>query len=177
MPSQKKQLYVALYGRRVAPPEGSHLAAHHWALLVGPETHGKNESGRRYHVKKRATDEGTFVWFYEGVDISLKATNMLDVHIAVAKIHDPVQLEAELKLVPVVQANEKWDCITWLKNALAALDSSGCLGTKCPPWDLVERTAMQYMKSKLAVRRSDGRVSNDANVTTYDLMEGKEISP
>lgn len=177
MPPQTQQLYVALYGRRVAPPEGSLLATHHWALLAGPETEGENERGRRYHVKKRATDEGTFVWFYEGVDIPLKATNMLDIHIAVAKIHDPVRLEAELKLVPVVQADQKWDCITWIKSALAALDSSGCLGTKCPPWDLVERTGMQYMKSKLAVRRPDGQVSNEAKVTTYDLMEGKEINP
>lgn len=173
-----KKLYVALYGRRVAPPEGSLLATHHWALLAGPETKGGGEGdyGRRYHVKKRATDDGTFVWFYEGVDISLKATNMLDIHIAIAKIHDPIRLEAELKLVPVVQADEKWDCITWLQSALAALDRSACLGTKCPPWDSVERIGIQYMKSKLAVRRPDGLASN-GEVTTYDLMEGKEINP
>lgn len=177
MPPQTQQLYVALYGRRVAPPEGSQLATHHWALLVGSESKGKDECGRRYHVKKRATDEGTFAWFYEGVDIPLKATNMLDVYIAVAKVHDPVRLEAELKMVPVVQANEKWDCITWLKNALAALDRSGCLETKCPPWNLVERTAMRYIKSKLAVRRPDGQMSSDSKVTTYDLMEEKEINP
>lgn len=177
MPPQTQQLYVALYGRRVAPPEGSLLATHHWALLAGPGTGGESGRGRRYHVKKRATDEGTFVWFYEGIDIPLQATNMLDIHIAIAKIHDPVRLEAVLKVVPVNQADEKWDCITWLKNALAALDSSGCLETKCPHWDLIERTALQYMKSKLAVRRPDGRVSNDAKVTTYDLMEEKEIYP
>lgn len=97
---------------------------------------------------------------------------MLDVRIAVAKIVDAVQLETVLKSVPVVQADANWDCMTWLKNALAALDTSGCLGTRRLGWKLVKQTGRDYVKRKLAVRRSDGRVAEDANeVTTHDLME------
>ncbi len=178
MSSAKQQLYVALYGRRVAPPRGSHLATHHWALLVGAEIEGLDDRGTRYHVKKRATDDGSFAWFYELIDIPLKATNSLDVRIAVAKVVDPVQLGIVIKAVPVVQNDQSWDCITWTRNALAALDSSGCLGARRLDWELVEKTAIDYIRQKISAPRFNGRVPADGEkVTTYNLMEGRETIP
>ena len=55
---------------------------------------------------------------------------MLDICIVVTKIVYVVQFETVLKLVPVVQTDANWDCMIWLKNALAALNTLGCLETR-----------------------------------------------
>lgn len=104
-------------------------------------------------------------------------TASLLVRIVVAKVTDMDRLRAAIRSVPIVQNDLSWTCITWLKNALEAVQADGkAVGTSQLDWEIVRRTAKSYIQGKKDAHRFDGKSDFDMTKTaTYDLLEGREI--
>ena len=121
----KRRLYVALCARRGRKPGGSDTAPYHWALLVAPKIEQDKSRVLLYHAKERLDTSGSLIWIYEGVETSLLPASMILVCIMVAKILEPDSVEPTLAAVRLVQKDPSWNCLTWVENALEALERSG----------------------------------------------------
>lgn len=169
---------MALYARGGRIPGSSDPATYHWALIVGPKTERPDDVAIRYHAKDRTNASGLKEWRFERVEASLQATSMILVRITVAKIIKPEEVEMILRAIPIVQNNPDWDCITWVKDALTALDQSGCFGTRQSEWTVVKQAAIEYVTRKVTEHRFDGKIKVDTEkVPTYDLIDRKEVVP
>lgn len=171
--SDKPRLYIALYARG----NSNDGEAFHWALVVGPKSETPNSRGARYHAKN--PPGATQNWVYERRETSMMPTNMLLLRMVVAKVTDWARLEQVLAAVALVQNDSSWNCRLWVRDALAALEADGhSLGTKRVGWDDVEQQLRQYAQNKIAQHRFDGQADWDmSKVPTYDLLEGKEVTP
>ncbi|KAI4284287.1 MAG: hypothetical protein L6R35_004940, partial [Caloplaca aegaea] len=154
MPSDKDRLYVALYARGgSAKREPGSDEMYHWALLVGPKSDGEDDRRIRYHAR----DSFGRVWEYEEREIYRATSIMLLARVIVAKVTNVERLQAALRSVPVVQGDESWNCVSWVKNALEAVKVDGkAVGTSNLDWDVVRRTAKDYVQGKKDAHRYDG---------------------
>ncbi|KAG9559513.1 hypothetical protein KCU79_g8223, partial [Aureobasidium melanogenum] len=150
MPSNKAQLYVALYVRGGAAKMPGKEDTYHWALLVGPKS------------DKQAYFHGT--------------TQMVLVRILIAKIEDIDKLAQLLRQIPIRQEQQGWNCVLWIKEALSELQTStNIVGTNVLEWEAVRNAAMSYCQQKKDEHRFDGTVKvDDSRVPTFDLIQGKE---
>ncbi|KAL8750630.1 MAG: hypothetical protein Q9184_006355 [Pyrenodesmia sp. 2 TL-2023] len=178
MPSDKDRLYVALYvrgGEGKRDPDADDL--YHWGLLVGPKGEDKSAKGFRFHAKNPVNATGESEWMYDEQAIGMARTASLLVRIVVAKVTDMDRLRAAIRSVPIIQNDLSWTCITWLRNALEAVEADGkAVGTSKLDWEIVRRTAKSYIQEKKDAHRFDGKSDFDMTKTaTYDLLEGREI--
>ncbi|KAK5936616.1 hypothetical protein PMZ80_011144 [Knufia obscura] len=160
MPSDKARLYVALY---------------HWALLVAPKNENNDSTGMRYHAKNAP---GQSTWVFEEKPTSITATNMMLVRFMIGKINDPHALAAKLRQVPVVNENLDWNCVNWLKSALALIaQDTSLMGISTWKWQTVRAASMQHCEQKTAQGRFRGEGNFDTSkVPTFDLLQGKEMT-
>lgn len=109
----------------------------------------------------------------------MKPTRMLLIRVIVGKVADKGRFQTIMREVPIVQGDPEWNCVTWIKNALIALELDGkALGTSKINWDIVRDTAMKYCQDKKDQHRFDGQGQFDmSKAPTFDLLEGKEIIP
>jgi hypothetical protein len=106
-----------------------------------------NSEGRRMHAKeKMTTEDGTPRYVREFED---KETSMVLVRILVGRVESMERLSSVLRSVPVKVAVPGWDCVSWVREALEALEKDGkALGTSKTDRSLVRDTAMQYVEQK-----------------------------
>ena len=104
---------------------------------------------------------------------------MLLVRIMIAKVDDNGQFVNILRSTPIRQAQQDWNCVLWMKEALEKLHvETKALGTKVIEWEKVRDGAMTYCQRKRDEHRFDGEGKFDMNkVPTYDLVERKETVP
>lgn len=105
---------------------------------------------------------------------------MILVRIQVAKVTDMRSLEGMLRSVPVRGGQPGWNCVEWVKEALAILQNGNkALGSSVLDWVTVRDTAMWYVEKKSREHRFDGLAApgqfDTSKVSTYDLLEGKEL--
>ncbi|KAF4975448.1 hypothetical protein FZEAL_7768 [Fusarium zealandicum] len=153
MPSNKDRLYVGLYARGGT------------AKMPGGEDSGTQS-----------------VWEFSEQETGTSSTLMILVRIQVAKIKSMTSLEAMLRSVPVRGEQPGWNCVEWVREALAALQNDGdALGTSVLDWAIVRDGCMRYVERKAMQHRFDGQAApgqfDTSRVSTYDLLEGKELVP
>lgn len=68
----------------------------------------------------------------------MQATGQLLIRVLVGKIKDRGRVFTALRNVPVVQNDPNWNCVIWVKEALAALQRNGkTMGTSKLDWQEV----------------------------------------
>ncbi|KAI5800041.1 hypothetical protein EDC01DRAFT_648706 [Geopyxis carbonaria] len=175
MPSKKDRLYVALYARGGSAKMPGKEDTYHWALIVGPKVEvdrsGAMVTGTRYHAK-----EGIHGWVFEEQTINLHPTNALLVRVMVGKIEHKDSAVDIIRETPIKPAEPGWNCVSWVQEALAALQADGkALGTSNVNWNAVRDTAMWYVEKKKAEHRFDGKGDYDpSKPPTWDLLQGRE---
>ncbi|KAI9816366.1 MAG: hypothetical protein M1832_005123 [Thelocarpon impressellum] len=172
MPSNKDRIYIALYARGGSATMPGGEDTYHWALIVGPKLEVEDGRGTRFHAKSGAFGE----WYYDEMEISLLASQMILVRVMIGKVIDMHRLVGTLRNVPVVQNDPRWNCVEWVRNALEALRADGhALGTSQLDWNRVRDAAMRYCQQKKDQHRFDGMGAfNSSEAATYDLLEGRE---
>ncbi|KAG2415380.1 hypothetical protein HFD88_006571 [Aspergillus terreus] len=150
---------------------------YHWALIVGPKTETDGSTGVRYHAKEWPRPEGGSTWLFEERSSRLLPSSMILVRIMVGKVIDRNRLVESLRIRPIRQGEPGWNCVSWVKEALEALETDkNALGSSVLEWDKIRNTAMEYCQRKKGQHRFDGQGQFDKDkVPTYDLMERKEI--
>lgn len=109
----------------------------------------------------------------------MQATGQLLIRILVGKIKDRDRVFTALRNVPVVQDDPNWNCVIWVKEALATLQRDGkTMGTSKLDWQEVRETAMRYCHKKIDGHRFDGKTKVDMlKPATFDILENREIIP
>lgn len=118
-------------------------------------------------------------WLFEEKEIPLIATQMLLVRICVGKIQKYDRTVQILRSIPVQNNVPGWNCVSWVKEALEALERDGkAIGTGKLDWTSVRNGAMSYVERKKRAHRFDGQGSFDmTKPPTYNLFEGAETIP
>ena len=148
---------------------------YHWAFILGPKEEKEGRQGIRYHVTNQA--DGKLV--FEERNVSLKATNMLLVRVMIGKVVDSEGFRSVMHGIQVKNTNPTWNCVVWIKDALAKLGGAKSMGTSQLNWQTVRDTAMRYVEEKKAQHRFDGKAPkgqfNTSNAATFDLLIGREV--
>ncbi|KAF4442002.1 hypothetical protein F53441_11847 [Fusarium austroafricanum] len=180
MPSNKDRLYVGLYARGGTAKMPGGEDKYHWALLVGPKVESNETRGKRFHAKERIYSGTQSVWEFSEQETGTSSTLMILIRVQVAKVNNMAALEAILRSVPIRAGKPGWNCVEWVREALAALQNdSKALGTSMLDWTTVRDTAMWYVEQKAMQHRFDGQAVpgqfDTSRVPTYDLIERKEL--
>lgn len=142
------------------------MNSYHWALLIGPKGESDASRGYRMHAKDTSFKPGGSEWVFEEIESSMQATRQILARVVIAKVADRERLFQILRSVPVIQANPAWNCVIWVKEALAAVQADGkAIGTAKLDWQTVRDAAMEYVEKKKEAHRFDGKVQ-------YDTMAG-----
>ncbi len=106
----------------------------------------------------------------------MRPTAALLVRIVIAKIKDTTRLRQVLSRVMVVQESIDWNCKSWVRDALRALEADGkCLGTARTDWSTVEAKAYWYIGLKKDQRLFETPgFGNRLKAPTYDLLLDRE---
>ncbi|RDL32420.1 uncharacterized protein BP5553_08876 [Venustampulla echinocandica] len=101
---------------------------------------------------------------------------MLLVRVMVGKVEKIDRLVNTLRSIPLRQSEQGWNCVTWVREALGALQADRkTLGTARMEWNKVRDAAMTYCQKKRDEHRFDGKGNYDmGKAATYDLTEQKE---
>ncbi|RAH50669.1 uncharacterized protein BO95DRAFT_438449 [Aspergillus brunneoviolaceus CBS 621.78] len=119
---------------------------YHWAVHIGPKSPTKQRLGVRYHAKERLTVKGKSEFIFEESEVS---PQMPLVRIAVAKILDQDRAVEILRSTATRQNAPEWNCVSWVQEALGALNvDSRALGTRILDWESVRDAAMEYCPRK-----------------------------
>jgi len=142
---------------------------YHWAFIFGPKEEKDGTQGVRYHAinQERST--------------SLEATNMLLVRVMIGKVVDSEGLKGVMRNIQIKNNDPAWNCVIWIKEALAKLAGGKTMGTSQLDWQTVRDTVMTYVEDKKAQHRFDGKVPkgqfDTRRAATFDLLTGKEMTP
>jgi hypothetical protein len=129
---------------------------------VGPKSDEPEEEGIRYHARERMKQDGTSEWEFEEASTTILPSRMIMVRILMAKIESRDRLAQVLRQIPIRQGQQGWNCVTWIKEALAQLQmSTNLIGTSVVEWDAVRDAAMSYCQKKKDEHRFDGKGSFD----------------
>ncbi|KAF2207314.1 hypothetical protein CERZMDRAFT_115308 [Cercospora zeae-maydis SCOH1-5] len=161
--SEQRRLHVALYLSGVVDDAERQ---YHWAFLVGPKVEKEDDvPGMRYHVKNTIVD-GEVRWVYEELDIrNVRMTNTLLARFAIAKVQDEKRLVEILRSIPVIQENPSWRCRTL------------AVGTAVLDWQKIEPAARKFVEGKKAAGRHNDVNQMQQARPTFDLIQGREVSP
>ena len=118
-------------------------------------------------------------WIYEARTCNVFMTTMLLVRIMVGKVERKDRLEEIMRSVPIVQGDPEWNCVLWVKEALARLKVDGkAMGTSQIDWQRVRDAAMEYVQRKRDEHRFESSSAGTFDMRkppTFDLVEGKEV--
>lgn len=179
MRSEKPRLYVSLYFRSgQAPPD-----SYHWALLVGSKSDNNPYDAMQYHVKNTIQpDVSGQPWVFEVSKLGDSDTRYrLLTRMLIAKIGDPSSVDAALRAVPIVQGDPDFNCISWVKSAIAKLDGDGVLAkSKVVDWDTINQRCREYVAMKKEAGRWKASVdpsssSKFVKIPTWDMLEEREV--
>lgn len=99
---------------------------------------GNMREGTRYHAKERLQG-----WVFDEKNINLQPTNALLVRIMIGKIEKRDRAVDIIRTTPIKPNEPEWNCVIWVKEALAALQGDGkALGTSNVDWNAVRDAAM-----------------------------------
>lgn len=147
---------------------------YHWAFIVGPKEEKAGSQGVRYHAMNRADN-----WVFEERSTSLEATNMLLVRVMIGKVLDPDGLKEVMRTTQVKANDPAWNCVIWVKEALAKLAGGKVMGTSQLDWQTVRDAVMEYVEHKKAQHRFDGQARegqfDSRKAATFDLLTRKEV--
>ncbi|MCJ1471963.1 hypothetical protein MMC13_000606 [Lambiella insularis] len=148
---------------------------YHWGLMTGLKEETEGATGIQYHTKNDIVESGQ-LWVYQQCEVPLTVTNMLLVKVVVGKVKSMHRLQEILRARPIVQDDPAWNCMTWVNNALIALNHDmRALGTCLLDWVTVRNAAMRYCQEKKDQHRFDGlRPFDISKVAAFDLLEGRE---
>jgi hypothetical protein len=132
---------------------------------------GAMVEGTRYHAKERIDG-----WVFDEQTINLQPTNALLVRVMIGKIERKDRAVDIIRKTPIKSREPGWNCVIWIKEALAALQADGkALGTSNVDWNAVRAAAMWYVEKKKAEHRFDGKGNYDSSkAPTWDLLERRE---
>jgi len=117
---------------------------YHWAFITGPKVEQESSQGRLYHAKN-GMEEGS--WSIEDRSTSLTATNALLARVVVGKIADKICVHEILCGVPAKLNDPSWNCVTWVKEVLEALQKyEKAISTSVLSWQTVRDAAMEYVQ-------------------------------
>lgn len=149
---------------------------YHWAFIFGPKEEKDGTQGVRYHAMNRVDK-----WVFEERSTSLEATNMLLVRVMIGKVVDSEGLKGVMRSIQVKNNDPAWNCVIWVKEALAKLAGGKTMGTSQLDWQTVRDTVMKYVEDKKAQHRFDGKAPkgqfDTRRAATFDLLTGKEMIP
>jgi len=169
MPRDKPRLFIAQYVQNEA--------INHWALVVGPKQESRPDAkeSRRFEVWHIFAPDNTATWQYMATDVPNLTARLLT-RVMIAKVEDMNRLEGVLSKVSTKPADENWNCIYWVRDALAALQTDGkCLGTAVTDWEKVYAASTSYNDRKV----QEGRFKEEnyiLQVPTWSLIDGVEIA-
>lgn len=135
---------------------------------------------KEFRESRRTSGSSSLVWRFEHTQIPMTQTFLMLVRILIAKVVSRRRLISVLETVPIRQGEAGWNCVEWVKEALAAMVADGkVLGTSVTRWRTVREASMRYAERKIAEGRFDSRTPAggfDAwdPVATYDLIAGVE---
>lgn len=188
----KPRLYLALYARLKYPN------SYHYALHVTPkkesiDTHSLETT--KYHCKNQLTlDQETgklsSPWALEVAKINPSTDSRLLCRILLGKIQrrsgNLRAVEELFTHIPIFQDDETYNCVAWVRLALVQLDLNNLVrwawpgGMEGPGWEFVQRTALNYVKSKKLQGRFEvrnGLELEEGRVATYDMILARETVP
>ncbi|KAL9098956.1 MAG: hypothetical protein Q9163_005475 [Psora crenata] len=120
-------------------------------------------------------------WLFEERSISLEAADMLLVRVIIGKVIDAENLRRVMRNVQIRSNDPVWNCVIWVKDALAKLAEGKAMGTSQLNWQTVREAALRYVEEKKAQHRFDGKAENGWFIPrkppTFDLLTGKEVIP
>ena len=90
--------------------------------MIGPKDEREDGRGTRFHAVDRLVGPGRMQWEFEE---RLTAANMALVRIMVGKVANAARLVQTIRGVPVKQDDPQWNCISWVKQVLQALETHG----------------------------------------------------
>ncbi|PYH80094.1 hypothetical protein BO82DRAFT_366312 [Aspergillus uvarum CBS 121591] len=135
---------------------------YHWALHIGPKHSTAQSLGVRYHAKERLTVEGKSEFIFEESEVS---PQMVLVCVAVAKILNKDRTVNILRDTAIGQDSPGWNCVSWVQEALHALNvDSRALGARIPDWERVRDAVMVYCQRKKDQHRFNGKGNFDKSV-------------
>ncbi|MCJ1335944.1 hypothetical protein MMC09_001218 [Bachmanniomyces sp. S44760] len=106
---------------------------------------------------------------------------MLLVCVMIGKVVDPEGLKEEMQSVQVKNNDPMWNCVIWVKDALAKLAGGKIIGTSQLDWQTVRDTVMMYVEEKKTQHRFDERAQegqfDTRKAATFDLLTRKEVRP
>jgi hypothetical protein len=74
--------------------------------------------------------DGNSEWEFEEAPTTILPARMIMVRILIAKIESRDRLAQVLRKVPIRQGQQGWNCVLWIKEALAELQmSTNIIGT------------------------------------------------
>lgn len=130
----KNRLFITLQYRLGRP-------GFHWGILLAPKSESGNpdEKGSHlFHVINSlspgvATMPGQKPsWRYESKPANVLKSSTITGRVLVAKLSGSESVEAQarhidsiIRSVPLVQNNDSWTCVTWVKQALGTLKAAG----------------------------------------------------
>jgi hypothetical protein len=170
------RLYIVLYARLKDPQP------YHYALHISPNIESFNPiicNTTKFHYKNSLRSvEGKAVisWVYEAVKVNPHYDDRILVRVLLAEFTQEKALEHFFAEVPVVQGDTKFNCITWVRQALLRLKEAKI--TRMGDWDSIQRTALDYVQKKKQQGRFEASwEGNSSGVATFDMISGVEITP
>lgn len=119
----KHCLYLALYSRDgyvpTFPPKEDR---HHWALLVIPHN---SIQATRVHARDFFSGPDQTHWLYEEIHVDARSTSKLLAKTLIGDIDNLDGLFEIMRDVPIDQETRKWNCISWIRDALRAVGEDG----------------------------------------------------
>ncbi|KAI1084875.1 hypothetical protein F5B20DRAFT_576193 [Whalleya microplaca] len=106
-------------------------------------------------------------------------TMRLLVRIMICKVESMRGLRSVFEHTPTRPNDEGWNCVVWVKDALANVEKNGkALGTSVTNWEQIRDKAMEYCQQKTDERRfSSGGSYNSRQAPTWDLLQDRELMP
>ncbi|KAI5923093.1 hypothetical protein F4810DRAFT_720503 [Camillea tinctor] len=185
MRSNKDRLYIALYARGGTAKMPGQEDKYHWAFIIGPKVEPREGGqGVRFHAMESLTSGGESsephsMWAYDESTIALRATKMLLARVVIAKIKDVDRLKSVFQSTPIRPEVPGWNCVGWVEEAFRkAMEDGDALGRAADSWKAVRDAAMWYVEKKKSEHRFDGQRQYDqSKAATWDIFQGKEITP
>ncbi|KAF2674912.1 hypothetical protein BT63DRAFT_420173 [Microthyrium microscopicum] len=130
---QQEKLYIALYTRDFyETEEAEDDGRYHWALLAVPPQPLPilNEptiikKATRFHARDYHSGPSETHWLYEEIRVNPTGTQKLLAQIPIGDILDNERFLELIRDLPIEQGVEGWNCVTWIKSALSAIDEDG----------------------------------------------------
>lgn len=137
----KHHLYLALYSRdgvdlTLHPKEDRH----HWALLA--ISSGSNRATRFHAINFFSSPEQTH-WLYEEVHVDARGTPKLLAQTLIGEIVDLDRLLDVLRDVLLDQETPGWNCVSWIRSALDAIDED--CEVLSSPWGIGDRAGFEQL--------------------------------